>query len=385
MIKDHSILRGLKALLGRKYHYLNSVELSVPALKSNYTYLSSLHKGVAIAPVLKSNAYGHGIREVARVLDPLGAPFFCVDSLAEAYELSKIGIKTPILIMGYVSPSSLAVKRLPFSYAVFTQDQLMAVAKYQPHAPIHLFVDTGMHREGVPLAQFPEFVAQAAALKLHLEGLMSHLALAHEPQSKDTRKQVEAFRDARKICTQAGVTPRYEHLLASSGLLHASEYLDVGNVARVGIALYGVDPEGRNSHLRPVLELKTTIAQIKDIPAGAKVGYDFTFTAKKKMRLAVLPIGYNDGVDRRLSNLGRVSIAEKTCPIVGRVSMNITLVDITNAGEEIREGNPAVIYTNSPGSGTSLLSASRLSRTIPYELMVHLDSSIRRNMVYSKP
>lgn len=133
----------------------NTIEISTKSLLANYRYLSSLNSQIKIAPVLKSNAYGHGLVEIAQILDPIGAPFFCVNSFAEAYALWKKEVKTPIHIMGYVDPSDLHEETFPFSYTTYNYEQLEAINKYQPGSDIHIFVDTGMHREGFRVNKLP--------------------------------------------------------------------------------------------------------------------------------------------------------------------------------------------------------------------------------------
>src|SRR3990167_2816873 len=135
------IIGQIKKLLGRRYEALNRLEISRANLTKNYRYLSSLSRKIKVAPVLKSNGYGHGIINVAKILDPLNPPFFCVDSMHEAYQLTKAGINTPVLITGYTNPENLKIKKLPFSYAVYTLDLAEVINNYQPQTGVHLFLD----------------------------------------------------------------------------------------------------------------------------------------------------------------------------------------------------------------------------------------------------
>lgn len=359
------------------YRPLNRVEISASSLLHNYHYLLK-KSGQQIFPVLKSNAYGHGIVPVAQVLDTLRVPYFCVDSLYEAYQLMTGKITTPILIMGYVHPHSLGVKKLPFSYAVYGYEMIEAIAKYQPHAKIHIFVDTGMHREGVPLHELQLFTKKCRSLHLKIEGLISHLAMADKPDNPDTRIQVTNFLEAKKILKSEGIIPRWVHLGASSYILNSKKYPhEIGNVARVGIALYGVDPENKDKVLKPALKLVTTISQIKELKKGDKVGYDFTHTAKKNQTAAVLPIGYNDGVNRRLSSKGSVLVKGIFCPLVGRISMNLCAIDVTKV-KDIAVGDEATIYSSNPNHMNSIAHSAQICDTIPYELLVYLNTSTKR-------
>lgn len=361
----------MRSVFGRQYRSLNRLEVSRAALISNYVHLSSKNSKIKVAPVLKSNAYGHGIVEVAQILDTLNPPFFCVDSLHEAYKLYKAKIRSRILVMGYIDPGNLRFKRLPFSYAVFGIKQLEAILQFQPEAGIHIFVDTGMGREGIPVDQL-ERVAKKIPEKTKekIEGVMSHFAASEWPDDERTIKQVENFKRAIAILNMVGIHPRWRHIANSSGFLNGRKLgLNFTNMARCGIVSYGIDPEGKDRKLKMALRLITHIVQVKDIARGSPVGYNFTYTAKKDIVAAVLPLGYNDGVDRELSNKGTAIVNGVSCPIIGRVSMNITTIDISKA-KGAKVGNEAEIKFILPNSST-----------IPYEFLVHLNPEIRRVIV----
>ena len=362
----------------REHYNLNQIELSKNNLLANYDYLSSLDKNIRIAPVLKSNAYGHGLVLIAKALDTVGAPFFCVDSLHEAYELYKANIQTAILIMGYIDPRNLQTKKLPFSYAVFDKKMLFAIKKYQPHAGIHLFVDTGMHREGINLEDLNEFIALTKDYSLTIEGVMSHLALAHKPNDENTKLQIANFQKVLHILEEQNIKPKWKHIAASDGLLQYKKYKNkLGNISRCGIALYGINET--DTKLQPILQFTSKIAQIKQIKKGEKVGYDFTFSAKNNITIAILPIGFNDGVEKKLSNQGFVLIQNIPCKIIGRVSMNITVIDITHISK-VGVGDTVIVYSNTLEQHTSINKATKLANVTPYELLIHLDSSIKRNL-----
>lgn len=373
--------RIIRELLGRSYSPLNKIQISRAQLLDNYHFLASVNNGVKITPVLKSNAYGHGLVLIAKILDNVGAPFFCVDSLYEAYELLKVKIKTPILVLGYIEPSSLNVKKLSFSFAVYDLNLVSAIEKYQKDASIHLFVDTGMNREGVKVKDLPNFLKGLKKFsRIRLEGLMSHLAKADSPSDKLIKEQIENFNEAKLICCKFGFTPQWTHLAASSGLLSFKNLSSISNVSRTGLALYGIDPSRSNPKLRPVLKLTSKIIQIKKIEKGEKVGYDATFTSPEVMLIGLLPVGYFEGIDRRLSNKGIIYVGNVKCPIIGRVSMNLTVIDITGVENPI-VGQEVEIYSDDPQRENSFVRASILCQTIPYDLLVHLNSSIKREVV----
>jgi alanine racemase len=376
------MLTSISRLLGRSYKPLNLIQLSKSALDNNYRYLNSLNKNIKIAPVLKSNAYGHGLILVANELDSFCPPFFCVDSLFEAYELLKIRIKTPILIMGYFDPQSLQTKKLPFSFAVFTRKQIISINKYQPQAKIHVFVDTGMHREGVQINELENYLTFIKSqTKLQIEGLMSHLAQANKPNNIYTIKQIEIFRQAQEIAHKLDIFPKWIHLANSSGLLNSKIYGNsLGNISRTGLAVYGIDPDGKDKKLKPILKYITQIAEVKEINKGDMLGYDFTYKVKRKMKIAILPLGYNDGVDLRFSNIGYVQVNKIYCPIIGRVSMNITTIDVTQINH-VYEGQKAEIFSDDIEDKNSIENAAKLAKTIPYDLLIHLSQTTKREFI----
>lgn len=374
------MINKLKDLIGYKYNPLNKVLINSNNLLHNYNYLLSIRDDVKVAPVIKSNAYGHGIVEVGRIVDKLNHPFICVDSIYEAYQLLEAGIKSQILVMGYVAPEALKMKKLPFALAVYTTEMLDAVKKYQSHAPIHIFVDTGIHREGVALSELPALARRAKELGLNVEGLMTHLAMASMITSDETINQINSFYDALKVLEEYGLSPKYQHVSATGGLISKEKAARLGNVVRTGVALYGLDPEYYDQNLRPALSFTSTVAQIKSLIKGEKVGYDFTFTAPNNLKIAVIPAGYNDGVDRRLSNKGVFTIGGVECPILGRVSMNITVVDVSNVASA-KVGDSVTIYSDDREAPNSIENVAKLCGTIPYEILIHLHSSTKRVVV----
>ncbi len=378
------MLEAVKKLLGRTYHPLNRIEISSLFLLHNYHYLSSLNPQIKIAPVLKSNAYGHGIIQVAKVLDVVHAPFFVVDSIYEAYELLNAGVKTKIFIMGYVDPENLKVKKLPFSYAVYNYDQLTAINEYQKGAGVHIKFDSGMHRLGVTIDELPEFLlAMKRYNNVTIEGFMSHFAESEHPKSDLTRLQIENYKKGLSLLKERGLEPQWKHFANSAGILNqqALGLGEITNMARTGLDIYGIDPRAMtDANLKPVLRYLTKIVQIKEIAPGDQVGYNGTFTAKEAMKIALLPIGYYDGIDRRLSNKGSMLVNGQECTILGRVSMNITAIDVSSV-KNPQIGQDAIVFSDDPNDKNSIKNAADLCDTIPYDLLVHLAASTRREVV----
>ncbi|MCR4324953.1 MAG: alanine racemase [Candidatus Curtissbacteria bacterium] len=377
------ILKNFKRVFGKNYYPLNKITVSKTALVNNYKVLQSFAPEIQLAPVLKSNAYGHGLVLTAKIADQLGAPMLCVDSIYEAYELLKAKIKTPILIMGYINPQNLKVKKLPFSYAVFDISQLEVINKHQKGAEVHLKVDTGMHRLGIPMDELYQFVEKAKELKnVNITGLMSHIATPEEPKGVQTKGQIANFRKAIQVVESAGINLKWKHLAASEGVVRLGSGISkITNMARVGNSFYGMDLTGYVPDLKPALRLTSQIVQLKPLVKGDKVGYSGTFTAQKDVKLALLPIGYFDGIDRRLSNKGIVTVRGHACPIVGIVSMNITTIDVTGV-KNVRVGDEVVIYSDDRNGPNSAQSAAEICKTRASELLVHLSPiSIRREVV----
>ncbi len=366
----------------RRYHHLNKITISKEAILHNHQLLQKLQPNSKICPVLKSNAYGHGLKLVAPIFDSLNCPFLIVDSLYEAYELYKLKLKTPILIMGYTNPINFSVKKLPFHIAVFDLETAKVLNKYQPHCPIHIFVDTGMNREGVSLDELPKFLANLKDLKnLQVEGLCSHFADAESENLDFTKLQIENYKRGLEIVQSFGFNPKWRHISASAGGTKIKD--DIFNMARVGILHYGVTSSeeiGLKESFKPALEFSSTLAQIKPIKKGNFVGYGCTYKAEKDMVLGLLPAGYYEGVDRRLSNKGFVKIKNTLCPIIGRVSMNMTTIDISQV-KDPKIGDKVIIFSADPQDKNSVVNSAKIAQTIPYDLMVHLAESVRRELI----
>ncbi len=365
----------------KEYKNLNLIEVSKTNLIFNYRYLSSLNRQVRVAAVIKSNGYGHGIINVAKILESENPPFFCVDSLYEAYELTKAKIKTPILITGYTNPQNLKVRKLPLSFALYTLDLAEAINKYQPEADVHIFVDTGMRREGVTLEELPNFLRELKQFpNIKVEGIMSHLASANGKADPIFQNQIKNFKRALNIFKKFKIKPKWIHIAASGGLVNKETnkiISQISNLSRTGISLYGLS---NDKNLKPALKLITHLGQIKQLKKGETTGYDGTYKAKKDLTIGILPIGYNDGVDRRLSNKGVVTIDGISCPIIGRVSMNITTIDISLI-KNPTTGKEILVYSNNPTDPNSIINCAKICNTITYVLLVDLESSIKRIII----
>ncbi|MBI2600152.1 alanine racemase [Candidatus Daviesbacteria bacterium] len=383
------MLNNLFKLFKGEYQTLNRIEVSKENLLDNFRYLSKLNPKLKIAPVVKSNGYGHGILEVSKALSSTSdverkIPFLCVDSLFEAYQLLKAKITLPILIMGFTDPENLKVKKLPFCYAVYNLELARVLNDYQTNCKVHIFVDTGMGREGVPLEQLPKFLLELKQLKnLKIEGLMSHLASSESKHDKLFLNQIKSFKKAQAICKRMGIKPKWLHIAASGSIINPETrkiVASVSNLVRAGLALYGYSGASSDRNLQPALKLTSKLTQIKNIKKGEKVGYDGTYLAKQNMLIGILPIGYYDGVDRGLSNKGIVMIDSTVCPIIGRVSMNLTTIDLSKVKNPMTD-QQVTVYSDNKQNKNSIENAAKICKKIPYEILVNLAASTKRVVV----
>lgn len=347
----------------KEYKTLNLIQVNKTALLNNYAFFQNQNPQAKVCPVLKSNAYGHGLKLIGKFVDDKIRPeFICVDSLYEAYELEKTKIVTPILILGYTFPDNFTHKKLNFRLPVFDVETLKILNEYQPGIKVHIKVDTGMNRLGIKENQVASFIATLGQYsKIEVEGIYSHLADADNEDEAFSQKQIETFKRVIKQFEAAGLEFKYKHICATAGALKFKD--PEFNLIRLGFGFYQVP--------NPALKLISHIVDIKELQKGETVSYNCTFKAKQKMKIAVLPLGYYDGLDRRLSNKGFVKVHQTVCPIVGRVCMNITVIDITDLktpqiGEEVE---------------IDIIEQAKLINKSPYEALVNLSETTRRILV----
>lgn len=358
------------------------VELSASALRHNLRTYQKAYAPVAIAPVLKSNAYGHGLLPIAQILDQENLPFFVVDSWPEAHTLRAAGIHTPILIIGYVAAENIKNSKLAeIAFTITSLEQLVALAPLvKSPAKIHLKIDTGMHRQGLPPSEIDTALDLLRAHpKLRLEGVCSHLADADNEAETLTRKQLKTWQLVLTQIKKVFPALKYAHLSNTAGA-HLAEAAGT-NLIRLGLGLYGFNSSPLSPlSLKPVLSLTTIVSSVREIPAGEKVGYNGTYETAQTTRLATVPVGYYEGVDRRLSNLGVMKIGEKFCPIAGRVSMNITSLDVSGL-PTVELGTRVIVLSREANDPNSVEQIAKIIKTIPWEILVHIPAHLRRRVL----
>lgn len=348
-------------------------ELNISALENNVRVLSSLlPEGAKLMPAVKANAYGHGAVELCRRLNVLGVDAFCVACAEEGAELRRGGIKGEILVLGYTAPEEFyLLKKYCLAQTVVDPEyakKLRGAGNYH----VHVGIDTGMHRLGIPWDNFEETAEIFLSGGLIADGIFTHFAAADSPDGRDlTQVQAARFRQVVKGLNELGFFPK-KHLQSSFGLLNYPEL--EGDLARVGIALYGcVDGAG----LLPVLSLKARVASVRDVRRGETIGYGTDFLAAEDMKIAALTIGYADGLPRALSDgKGHVLINGKRAPIAGKICMDQTLVDVS--GIDVRQGDTAVIIGSSGGEVISVCELARLAGMIPNEILSGIGGRVKR-------
>lgn len=371
---------------GKQYVTLNLVELHRASALHNLELIQHQHSGLSVIPVLKGNAYGHGLIPIAEILNQAECACIAVDGYFEAAKLRFI-TRHRLLVLGYIRPDNIRLldtKRC--SFMVQDHQGLAAFGALNKPVRIHMELNTGFNRLGLP---FHEVSGYLATLKtypnLELEGIMTHLADAdNESSDSFTEAQVRRFDAAVEQIRAAGFDPRLIHVAQTAGSVKVhSRY---ANAIRLGIGLYGINPLGlRDKHyadlagLQPVLELKTTIIKTIDLRPGDRVSYGGTFTADKPLRIGVLPLGYYEGLPWELSNVGCVTSGATVLPIVGRICMNHTMISLEHTSLQV--GDEVTVISANPALPNSSYRLQKDHGLSPYIAMTGLSSTMRRQIV----
>jgi alanine racemase len=362
------------------------VEIDLQAIVEN---ARTVHRvtGTPLYAVVKADAYGHGAVAVATALARArAAAGFCVSLVEEGVALREAGVLEPILVMG---PSQVGgeddMVAAQLTPVISSPEELHALAHVsrQRTEPVeaHLKVDTGMGRLGIPVSRVAELALEARQSGIQIVGLMTHFANADTDEPEDaasmTRAQLAEFRAADAALTAAGATLRVRHAANSSGALAFPEARF--DLVRCGIALYG---NGRWApQVKPAMRLVTAIAQLRSVPVGGSVGYGATWRAARESRVAVLPCGYADGLPRRASGHAQVAVRGKRVPLIGRVSMDIAIADVTDVPEAAV--GDAVVLLGKASGGVSITAAEygAWSGLSEYEVTCGMSKRVPRTYV----
>lgn len=369
-------------------------EVSLAALRQNFRTVQK-HVGakVTVCAVVKADAYGHGAVECSRALEAEGARWLGVTSLDEAIPLREAGVHASILLMtGFWRGEESEIVRLHLTPTVWEPWHLesldrAATALGVAQHPVHLKVDTGMGRLGVGVDQLSGVLAGLKAAKhLVLEGLSTHLASSEIMDAPSVAEQEQNFEAARRMVREAGIEPAFVHMANTSAVISRRETWN--SMVRPGIALYGYylpfqragrEVSGGTLRLpvKPVLTWKTRILSLRDFGANQPLGYGATYVTKAPAHVAVLPVGYADGYNRQLSNRGRVIVREHYAPIVGRISMDLTLVDVTGI-PGIGVGDEVILLGTGEGLSVDALEHAELANSTPYEILCNISKRVPR-------
>ena len=359
------------------------IVVDLSALSDNLDAIGA-HVGVPVMPIIKANAYGHGLLPVGQHLQAHGAGQFGVAFVEEGLALRRGGITMPILVLGGILGRQVGqMIRNDLEITVSSLDKLRQVEataeQLGRQATIHLKIDTGMERIGVHSYSCGPLIEAAVASRwCHVKGVYSHLACADDPSSPMTALQLARFRDACAHFDRLGAPMPIRHLANSGGVLHAPDtWLDM---VRPGIVLYGVmpDPASRPTiAVRPALSLMSQVVYFKVVKAGHPVGYGATWAPQVDTHLATVPIGYGDGYQRALSSRGQVLIRGQRKPIVGRVCMDQFMVDLGPQGTAYVEDD-VVLIGGQGGETIRVEEVASSAGTIPYEILTHLNERIPR-------
>ncbi len=360
--------------------------INLDALAHNYATLKKLHGDTRIAAVVKADAYGHGAVPVSKRLNAEGCDFFAVATIDEALELRENGITGTILILGYVLDEflGLAVKN-DISLTVDTCNKLESILKASNgrNVKVHIKLDTGMNRTGfeVKTAALSAELKKAAEIiknneNIIVEGLFSHFAVSDEPDGEEfTALQYERFSETAKLLEKIGINPQIKHICNSAGFTVYGKEMKMDAV-RCGLALYGY--MGEELGLEPCMEFITKIVNIHEMKKGESVSYGLKFTADRDMKIAVIGAGYADGFMRCLScGKGYVLCNGKKAPVIGRVCMNMSMVDISDI-PDATVGDDIVIFGKSKDAYLSADEVAKNAGTISYEIICAVSGRVPR-------
>ena len=378
---------------------IGELTISSSALRHNAQILRDLVGAQRAAFVVKGNAYGHGLVPVARIVEPYAARL-CVYTIDEALGLRSAGISAPILVLGPIPTGALAdALNAGLEVALWNRGEFVsrledAARAAGATASVHVKVNTDLNRLGVEPHELGQVVDKLSDVPaLHIAGIFSHLASAEELDSPYTMRQLGAFErsleEARPLLERQPVRPLAHIAASAAAMLWPHTRLDM---ARIGIALYGLWPSqatreaigSAGPELRPALAYRSKLVATRTIAAGAHVGYGGSFRASREMRIGVVPAGYVDGIPRALSNRGAFAVDGARCPIVGRVAMNMTEIDLTGAPN----AHPGSVVTLVGRDGDVTIGAddwAEWAETINYEIVTRLPGDVRRTYVEEEP
>ena len=375
-------------------------EVSLSALGGNFHAVQKhIGKDVTICAVVKADGYGHGAVECARALEYEGAQWLGVTDAAEGLALRGAGTKTRILLMTGIwkgeEDGIVAQNLTPTIWEPWHIETLERAARKRQGAlssqaashrlPVHLKIDTGMHRLGASKEALPHLCKMLSACQhLCVEGVSTHFASAEVLDAEDAVRQTKCFEEGLAVLRDYGLRPSLIHMGNSAAMSARPETWKT--MVRPGIALYGYSLAFTRGGepatvaplpLRPVLSWKTRVLTVKEVAAGEAVGYMGTYVTRKRSRIAVVPVGYADGYPRLLSNRARVLVGGEYAPVVGRVTMDLTSVDVSHI-PGVAVGDEVILIGQNNGKSVDAVELARLCESVPYEILCGLSQRVPR-------
>ncbi len=359
-------------------------EVDLGALEFNFRQIRKRIPGrVKILAVVKADAYGHGAIPVSLKLEKLGVDYLGVAIPEEGVDLRLGGVKTPILVLGGVFGEEVnQIFRSRLTPVVFRKDSLKILSgeaeRRRRKLKVHIKVDTGMGRLGVPLNLWPDFLKEVKGLShIEVEGLLSHFSMTNEEEAF-TREQWRRFKEAVDMAKGMGISFKYLHMANSATITTYPAFS--GNLVRPGIMLYGSYPNPMFRDLislKPVLTLKTRIHFLKSVPSGTRISYGGIYRTRRESLIATLPIGYADGYSRHLSNCGEILIHGKRAPVVGKVCMDFIMVDVTNI-PRVSLGDEVILMGRQEKEEITVDEIAEKINSISYEVLCGIGKRVPR-------
>ena len=355
-------------------------EIDLSAFDDNVdAIVAALPDATRLIALLKADAYGHGAVELARRCRPEKVAMIGVALLEEALELRNAGITLPILVLGPLNETQVRTAvEMDVTMGVPGPEELELVARVarERDVTIHLKLDSGMGRMGSVETELPHIAELIrSAPRLHIDAIYTHFANASDPRDPFTSEQLARFTTLVETLREAGISAPRHHAANSAATVRG---ITPGDYVRTGIALFGGAPlDGASPRLKPLMRWRTEIARLKELPAGHAVGYGMTFHTKRASLIATLPVGYADGYNRRLSNVAEVLVRGQRAPVVGRVSMDLVTIDVTDI-DGVAFGDEVVLLGR---QGDAEIAAEELAAkldTISYEILCNVSARVPR-------
>lgn len=360
--------------------HLTSVLLSKDNINYNLDQFHAINPDRAIFPVLKSNAYGHGAKEIAMMISPDEHPYIVVQTLTEAMELNSYW-DGDILVIGVLPPGDLPdFDNRSITVSVHTLDGLNQLRRSGKKIQFHLAINSGMNREGLSPDHFPAFVKNISTDAMNqMTGVWSHFGNATDTDISDCQDQEARFSTFLDTLFNAGIKPKWIHLANTPGATKTTD--NRINAMRLGGGLYGYDKSGMVDNIKPVMAFHTKIAHVQNVTAGQPVGYGRSYITDRDQKIAILPAGYHEGVVSNLRHVTAISTNDKMIqfPILGHICMNYTIVDITDS--DLALGDRVIIYSHDKTATHSIKNISARLDIPIYEILTRIQANLPRQVV----